>query len=225
MINLAGHCDPYSNGCTGLSLDIKPCQTKGIKVMLSIGGGAGGYYLASKDNARQVAIYLWNNFLGGNRLLIHLVQLFWMALTLLLKEEQTNIGTISPDTFLDIARKARRCTYLQLPNAHSLMLGLEVPLRLVFFTMFGFNSTTTRLANTLQGMLETLKMHGSSGLQIFLGLPAAPDAAGSGFIPVDDLKSTVVPAIKDSGKFGGVMLWSKYYDDQTGYSTSIKSNV
>lgn len=64
-IKLAGHCDPYRNGCTGLSSDIKSCQAKGIKVMLSIGGGAGSYYLTSAEDARQVATYLWNNFLGG----------------------------------------------------------------------------------------------------------------------------------------------------------------
>ncbi|KAK8562678.1 hypothetical protein V6N12_010751 [Hibiscus sabdariffa] len=67
MINLAGHCDPYGNGCTDLSSDIKSCQAKGIKVMLSIGGGAGSYYLASSDDARQVATYLWNNFWGGGQ--------------------------------------------------------------------------------------------------------------------------------------------------------------
>lgn len=66
MINLAGHCDPYSNGCTGLSSDIKLCQAKGIKVLLSLGGGAGSYYLASSEEAKQVANYLWNNFLGGH---------------------------------------------------------------------------------------------------------------------------------------------------------------
>ena len=65
MINLAGHCDPYSNGCTGLSSEIKSCQAKGVKVLLSIGGAAGSYYLASSEDARQVAVYLWNNFLGG----------------------------------------------------------------------------------------------------------------------------------------------------------------
>ncbi|RZB99526.1 Acidic endochitinase [Glycine soja] len=32
MINLAGHCDPYSKGCTGLSSDIESCQAKGIKL-------------------------------------------------------------------------------------------------------------------------------------------------------------------------------------------------
>ena len=51
--------------------------------------------------------------------------------------------------------------------------------------------------------------------KIFLGLPAAPAAAGSGFTPVVDLTSQVLPAIKNSHKYGGVMLWSKYYDDQS----------
>ncbi|KAF9687870.1 hypothetical protein SADUNF_Sadunf02G0138200 [Salix dunnii] len=65
MINLAGHCDPYSNGCTGSSSEIKSCQAKGVQVMLFIGGAAGSYSLASSEDASQVAIYLWNNFLGG----------------------------------------------------------------------------------------------------------------------------------------------------------------
>ncbi|GMN42998.1 hypothetical protein TIFTF001_012205 [Ficus carica] len=52
LINLAGHCDPTTNGCTGLSSDIKACQSQGIKVLLSIGGGAGSYYLSSADDAR-----------------------------------------------------------------------------------------------------------------------------------------------------------------------------
>lgn len=65
MMNLAGHCDPYSKGCTGLSSDIESCQSKGIKLMLSIGGGSGSYSLASSDDARQVATCIWNNFLGG----------------------------------------------------------------------------------------------------------------------------------------------------------------
>ncbi|GKU88099.1 hypothetical protein SLEP1_g2403 [Rubroshorea leprosula] len=33
------------------------------------------------------------------------------------------------------------------------------------------------------------------------------------------------PAIKGSAKYVGVMLWSKYYDDQGGYSSSIKSHI
>ncbi|PKA55755.1 Acidic endochitinase [Apostasia shenzhenica] len=65
QLNLAGHCDPSSNGCTGLSSDIETCQAQGVNVILSIGGGAGSYILASQDDARQVATYIWNNYLGG----------------------------------------------------------------------------------------------------------------------------------------------------------------
>ncbi|KAK7386969.1 hypothetical protein VNO78_27385 [Psophocarpus tetragonolobus] len=68
MINLAGHCDPYRNGCTGLSSDIKYCQAKGMKVLLSLVGDAESYSNASTQDACQVARYLWNNFLWGRSL-------------------------------------------------------------------------------------------------------------------------------------------------------------
>lgn len=51
-LNLAGHCDPTTNGCSRLSNDVKACQSKGIKVMLSIGGGGGSYNLSSAEDAR-----------------------------------------------------------------------------------------------------------------------------------------------------------------------------
>ena len=43
LINLAGHCVPTNNGCAYLSSEIKACQSQGIEVLLSIGGGAGSY--------------------------------------------------------------------------------------------------------------------------------------------------------------------------------------
>ncbi|KAI7747582.1 hypothetical protein M8C21_004152, partial [Ambrosia artemisiifolia] len=117
-----------------------------IKVMLTLGGAAGSYYLTSAADAKQVATYLWNNFLGGK----------------------------SSNRPLD-----------------------------------AWKQWTSEIPAT----------------KIFLGLPASPSAAGSGYIPVGDLTSKVLPAIKGSAKYGGVMLWDKYHDNQTGYSSSIKSHV
>jgi chitinase len=57
-INLANHCDPTTNGCTGLSNDIKACQNQGIKVILSIGGATDTYTLSSADDARQASLSL-----------------------------------------------------------------------------------------------------------------------------------------------------------------------
>jgi chitinase len=31
--------------------------------------------------------------------------------------------------------------------------------------------------------------------------------------------------INNSGKYGGIMMWFKYYDDQDGYNSSMKSDV
>jgi chitinase len=59
LINLSSHCDPTNiTGCTGLSNDIKACQDKGIKVLLSIGGPGGSYGLSSADDARQALLSL-----------------------------------------------------------------------------------------------------------------------------------------------------------------------
>ncbi|KAJ6675283.1 ENDOCHITINASE [Salix viminalis] len=129
MMNLAGHCDPYSEGCTGLSSDIESCQSKGMKLMLSIGGGSRSYSLASSDDARQVATYIWNSFLG------------------------------------------RQSSFLPLGNS-------------------------------------TATLHVSTHLVI---LPFS--------------KRKCFQPSRGSDKYGGVMLWSKYYDDQSGYSSSIKAGV
>ncbi|KAJ0098815.1 hypothetical protein Patl1_20277 [Pistacia atlantica] len=50
-------------------------------------------------------------------------------------------------------------------------------------------------------------------------------AAGSGYIPPNVLNSQILPEIKKSANYGGVMLWSKFYDDQNGYSSTIKASV
>ena len=61
--------------------------------------------------------------------------------------------------------------------------------------------------------------------RVFLGLPAAPQAAGSGFVPTSDLVSQVLPVVRNSTKYGGIMLWSRFYDGLTGYSDAVKSQV
>ncbi len=60
---------------------------------------------------------------------------------------------------------------------------------------------------------------------VFTGLPVASMVAGSRYIPTNVLTSQILPVIKGSPKYGGVMLWSKYFDDRTGYSSFIKGSV
>ncbi|KAI9070948.1 hypothetical protein K1719_047088 [Acacia pycnantha] len=65
--NLTGHCHPFSSsGCTTIGSEIKYCQQRGIKVMLSIEGSSVNYNLTSSDDAQKACDYLWNKFLGGS---------------------------------------------------------------------------------------------------------------------------------------------------------------
>lgn len=82
QLNLAEHCNPQIPGsCRSIGNDITGCQQRGIKVLLSLGGAVGSYSLSSAADARQVADYLWNNFLGGSSSfsLAHLETQCWMA--------------------------------------------------------------------------------------------------------------------------------------------------
>ncbi|KAH0978842.1 hypothetical protein GBA52_006019 [Prunus armeniaca] len=212
-INLAGHCNPASNGCTIVSGGITSCQSQGVKVLLSIGGGIGNYSLASPADARAVADYLWHNFLGGKKSTSRPLG------DAVLDGIDFDIELGSTQYWDVLARrlkaysKPRRAVYLagapQCPFPDKFLGGaLNTGL---------FDYVWVQFYNNPQCQY-------SSGL-MFLGLPAAPEAAGSGFIPATVLNSEVLPVIKKSPKYGGVMLWSKFYDDQSGYSSSIIGNV
>nr|CAB3486720.1 unnamed protein product [Digitaria exilis] len=60
---------------------------------------------------------------------------------------------------------------------------------------------------------------------VYLGLPASPRAAGSGYVEPATLVSKVLPIVRRSKNYGGIMLWSRYWDLQTGYSRAVKHAV
>ena len=235
VFNLAGHCDPTNGGCASQSADIKSCQSRGVKVMLSIGGGAGSYYLNSSADARNVAAYLWDAFLGGGqsssttpRPLGDAVldgidfdieggtPLHWDDLARYLKGYSSSSGK---KVYLTAAPQ---CPFPDAWVGGALATGLFDYVWVQFYNnppcQYSSGSTTDLADAWKQWLTIPAK-------RIFLGLPASPQAAGSGFIPADVLKSQVLPLIKSSGKYGGIMLWSKYYDDQDDYSSSVKSDV
>ncbi|KAJ8773189.1 hypothetical protein K2173_028366 [Erythroxylum novogranatense] len=230
-LNLAGHCNPASGGCTSVSSGITSCQSRGVKVMLSLGGGVGNYGLASRDDAKNVADYLWNNFLGGQSSSRPLG-------SAVLDGIDFDIEQGSGQYYDDLARflsaySARgRKVYLtaapQCPYPDSFMgAALNTGLFDYVWVQFYNNPPCQYSSGNVNNIISSWNRWTSSvnAGKIFLGLPASPQAAGSGYIPPNVLTSQILPVIKRSAKYGGVMLWSKYYDDQNGYSTAIKASV
>nr|ACU24254.1 unknown [Glycine max] len=230
QLNLAGHCDPNNNGCTGLSSDIKTCQDLGIKVLLSLGGGAGSYSLSSADDATQLANYLWQNFLGGQTGSGPLGNV-------ILDGIDFDIESGGSDHYDDLARalnsfSSQRKVYLSaapqciIPDAHldrAIQTGLFDYVWVQFYNNPSCQYSSGNTNNLINSWNQWITVPAS---QIFMGLPASEAAAPSGgFVPADVLTSQVLPVIKQFSKYGGVMFWNRFNDVQNGYSNVIIGSV
>nr|AFK40655.1 unknown [Lotus japonicus] len=226
QINLAGHCDATTNGCSKFSSEIKTCQGKGIKVLLSLGGGAGSYSLNSADEATQLANYLWDNFLGGSSNSRPLGDAVLDGIDFDIEAGGARFDELARALKQHnvILAAAPQCPY---PDAHldsAIKTGLFDHVWVQFYNNPQCQYSSGNTNNLLNSWKQWTDV--SEIKQVFLGLPASEGAAPSGgFVPADVLNSQVLPSVKSSPKYGGVMLWDRFNDGQNGYSTAIKGSV
>ncbi|XWS37924.1 hypothetical protein CRYUN_Cryun19dG0086900 [Craigia yunnanensis] len=231
QINLAGHCNPASNGCAAVSNGIRSCQSQGIKVMLSIGGGVGSYSLASQADAKNVADYLWNSFLGGKSRSRPLGDAVLDGIDFDIELGSTKYWDDLARYLSAYSSQGRKVYLTAAPQCPfpDRFLGTALTTGLFDYVWIQFynnrpcqytSGNTNNLVNSWNRWTSSI----NAG-KIFLGLPAAPAAAGSGYIPPNVLTSQILPVIRSSANYGGVMLWSKFFDDRNGYSTSIVNSV
>ncbi|KAF9625997.1 hypothetical protein IFM89_030651, partial [Coptis chinensis] len=241
QLNLGGHCDPNKNGCTSLAYDIHVCQSKGVKVLLSLGGAGapyGTYILTSDQDAKFLAQYLWDNFLSGNSssrpfgdavldgIDLHIeggTRSHWDELTRYSNNMLYSFGYLrsyrTPKKLYLTA--APRCQYPDEFIWGALSTGLLDYIWVKFYDDFcEYHGDISNFTSRWELWTTTVTI-----TKVFLGVPAAPSGANSGYVPSDVLISNVLPLIKDTSKYGGVMLWSKYYDGLTNYSSSIRNYV
>ncbi|PUZ53842.1 hypothetical protein GQ55_5G082700 [Panicum hallii var. hallii] len=232
-LDLSGHCDASSGGCAVLSSDIRSCQRRGVKVLLSIGGGAGNYGLSSPADARC--------YLGGSSSSRPLGDAVLDGIDFDIELGSAKFWTTLPSKLAP--QPACRCMLVSCahgPQRHgqerrhggAAERGAAVPVPdqwdggaintglFDFVWVQFYNNPECQFSSGRSAFLDAWKQWESVPAgKIFLGLPASKDAAGTGFVPAGQLTS------QGSSKYGGVMLWSKFYDDRTGYSSAIKSHV
>ncbi|KAM7472251.1 hypothetical protein LguiA_010434 [Lonicera macranthoides] len=182
IINLAGHCDPSVSGCTGLSSDIKFCQHK-----------ESSYYLSSTDDANQVVTYLWNNFLGGNSssrpfgdAILDGIDFYIVAGTGQYWDDLARyLSGYSNQGKKMYLTAAPQCPFHDEWVGGAFNTGLFNYVWVQFFN----NPPCQYSSGDISDLEDAWKQWTSDipAIKIFLGLPAAPDAAGSGFVPVGDL--------------------------------------
>ncbi|KAK4436253.1 Hevamine-A [Sesamum alatum] len=224
VINLDDH------DASSLVADIKACQDKGIKVLLSIGGAGGNDTICSPENAKEVADYLWENYLApGNAGVLGdatfdgidfyveaLSNLYWDDLVKALAayssaEKKVYLSAAPqcpyPDYYLDAAIKTGCFDYIS-----------------VHF----FDNAPCDYSGGIDSLLASWNKWSSSlpeGNKLFLGLPASREDASSGYIEPEELTTKVLPLIKSSPNYGGVMVFDRLFDVRANYTAKIKPAV
>ncbi|CAL0320490.1 unnamed protein product [Lupinus luteus] len=231
--NFAGHCGDWSP-CTKLQPEIEHCQAKGVKVLLSLGGAPSpplDYGLCSLQDAKNVAKYLYDNFLSGKYGPLGSVTLDGIDFDI----EKTELYWDDLARELDTYRQ-NKYFYLSAapqcptePKIYYLEKAIQTGLFDYIFIQFYNNGQceystsagTTLLLQSWDKWASLVKSNNS----IFLGLPAAESAARTGYIPPEIVNSEVLPHIKEASNYGGVMFWDRYRDKEADFSGKIVSNV
>ncbi|KAJ1298538.1 hypothetical protein BS78_01G461100 [Paspalum vaginatum] len=231
-LNLAGHCGNGPGGsCASLDLtaDIQGCQSQGIKVLLSLGGNGGSYGLTSTDDANSVAQYLWDSYLGGSGSSRPLGSAALDGIDLDIENGQPahydELASALKAKGQVLLTAAPQCPY---PDA-SLGQALQTGQFDVVWIQF-YNNPVCEYANDNGDVSSLVSAWRSwtSGVKagsFYLGVPASKDAATNGYIEPADLTGTVIPAIRDIGSYGGIMVWNRYFDVQNSYSGQVKAGV
>lgn len=227
--NFAGHCGDWSL-CTKLQPEIEHCQAKGVKVLLSLGGAdvaAYDYGLCSAQDAKNVAKYLYDNFLSGQYGPLGSVTLDGIDFDIEKTEQYWDVLARE----LDALRQPNKKFYLsaapQCPTEPIYYLGQAIKTGLFdfIFVQFYNNPGCSYSASTgTKPVLDSWDKWASLVLpnnSLFLGLPAGPDAAGYGYMTPEVVIAEVLPHIKKTSNYGGVMLWDRFRDVTNDFSGKI----
>ncbi|KAG8090338.1 hypothetical protein GUJ93_ZPchr0011g28219 [Zizania palustris] len=218
-VDLSGH--PLH----GVGSDIKHCQSKGISVLLSIGGQGDQYSLPSSRSAADVAYNLYNSFLDGRR-----KGVFRPFGDAVVDGIDFFIDQGSPDHYDELARKlfsyyqyevlltaTTRCTYPDRLLEKALATGLFSHIHVRMFGGDELNCTATpresweKWAATYTGSL------------VYLTVVASPEQDEYAYMSPRTLNNTVLRFIEEKPNYGGLIIWDAFYDNHTGYSTRLQN--
>ncbi|KAF8074691.1 glycoside hydrolase family 18 protein [Lyophyllum atratum] len=203
--------------CQFMASSIKACQAKGKIVTLSLGGATGGNGFSDNAQAEKFADTIWNLFLGGSSS----TRPFGDAV---LDGVDLDIEGGSAPGYVAFAKKiqslakgaskkyhltaAPQCPF---PDAYLGDVLNSVPFDAVYVQYNNFcgvgNYDNTNAWNyaTWDNWAKTKSPN--KDVKVFIGAPAAPTAAGSGYVDAATLGKIAQETGAKYSSFGGIMLW------------------
>ncbi|KAK6197844.1 glycoside hydrolase superfamily [Scheffersomyces amazonensis] len=217
-LNFGNQCsEQFSDGllhCSQIGNDIKTCQQSGVKVLLSLGGAVGTYGFSSDSQAQQFASTLWNKFGGGSDSerpfddavvdgfdfdIENQNQNGYAALATQLRE---NFSSDSSKTYYISA--APQCPY---PDQSVGDLLSQANVDFAFIQFYNnYCSLSGGQFNWDQWVNYANTVSPNKNIKLFVGLPGSSSSAGSGYVDVNTIQSTI-SSIISSSQFGGISIW------------------
>jgi chitinase len=226
QVNFANHCpvektlpDTQLLDCPELREDVKICQDLGVKIELGLGGAAGSYGLRDDKAAVEFADMLWDTVFSGEsktrpfgssaldgvNLDIEGGSPYGYAAFVNRLRERQNSADASARPIIVTA--APQCPY---PDAYMHDAIMNSPVDAVYVQFYnnycGIQAFGTQNFNFDIWDEWANKFAKIKGAKVFLGIPASPSAAGSGYVNASRLREIIL-SVKKYNSFGGVMMW------------------
>jgi len=236
-MNFAGHCEtsldsanPYVLICPTIEADIMTCQSLGVQILLSFGGGVGLYGFNTDADGVSFANVVWNMFLGGNGAVRPFGKAIVDGVDLDIEGGSTkgyipfiqtlrNYFATAPKNYY--ISSAPQCPY---PDGR-LGPGTGTALQSAWFdyVWVQFYNNYCGLNYYSQGAFNfdtwgnwAQKISINPNVKVFIGAPASANAAGIGYVPLTTLEtiSNAVMAGSYANVYGGIMLWDTSNSDR-----------
>ncbi|KAF9466457.1 glycoside hydrolase superfamily [Collybia nuda] len=244
-IDLAGTCN--SNGgnvfpgtrlarCPSLAADIKTCQARGKIVTISLGGATGLAGFTSDAQAQMFADTVWNLFLGGasstrpfGDAILDGVDLdieggSGKGLAAFVTRIRSHASGANKKYYITAAPQ---CPF---PDAYlgSVISAVGFDAIYVQYNNYcGVNNYNNPFAWNFDAWDNWAKTTSpNKNIKVYIGAPASPSAAGSGYVDVATLGKIAKETRAKFSSFGGIMLWDASQAYANGrYDVAIKNAI
>ncbi|KAF9460547.1 glycoside hydrolase superfamily [Collybia nuda] len=224
-INMANTCSsntgvfPGTNlaNCQFLASGIKACQARGKIVTLSLGGATGAASFTSDSQAQTFADTVWNLFLGGSSSTRPFGDAVLDGVDLDIEGGSSTGYAAFVTRIRSHANGASKKYYVTaapqcpFPDAWlgSTLNAVGFDAVYVQYNNFcgvqNFNNPNAWNFNQWDNWAKTVSPN--RNVKVYIGAPAAPSAAGSGYVDAATLGNIAKQTRAQFSSFGGIMLW------------------
>lgn len=216
QMNFANMCsETFDSGilhCSEIGKDIKTCQTKGKKVLLSMGGGVSNYGFKSADDAKAFADVMWNKFGEGSDPQRPFDDAVVDGFDFDLEGHNSQHTDVFAHALQQVTRNStKKFLFTSAPQcfipdfANGKILD-NVALDYIFIQFYN-NWCDVGPNFNFADWVKLIALKPIKSAKLFVGLPGSVSSANSGYVDIQTVKKYVPEAMIASEAFGGFSFW------------------